>query len=73
MILFKHDTSFLYSTEKVWGVGKTEGERARERVRCGTGEKSVAVWVINLTKVKLFMGVLEMGFIKMNIKLIPRI
>jgi hypothetical protein len=48
---------FLYATKGSGGVGRCEGERERERVRCRAWVKRVAVLVINLTIDKVFKRV----------------
>ncbi len=54
--LYKQETSFICNG-KEWGVGRSKGERERERVRCGVWVKSVAAWAINLTIGQVFVRV----------------
>jgi hypothetical protein len=68
----RQDTSFILN-RKEWRVRGREGEREKERERCGVMVKmgcgvghKLVLWS------SIYQG-LELDFIKMSIKLIPRI
>ncbi len=54
---YKQETSLEIINRKEWGVGRSEGERERERLRCGVWVERVTVCVVNLTIGKVYMRV----------------
>ncbi len=68
----RQDTSFIVNG-KEWGVSGTEREGERERERCGALVKKGCSVGHKLDHWSSAYERQEMDFIKMNIKLIPRI
>jgi hypothetical protein len=54
--LSKQETSFICNG-KEWGVGRSEGEREGERVRCRVWLERFAAWIINLIIGQVFMRI----------------
>jgi hypothetical protein len=68
---WRHNTSFIFN-RKEWGVGRV-GERERERQRCGALLEKGCGMGHKLDSWSCIYEGLETDFIKMNIRLIPRI